>query len=149
MMKALARLYSGSKPATKAICDFMLLPFFKGKEMDVARLEKNRRWMSAFFVGTLGVASYGVFASLRGNGSANLDPLFWIALVLAIGYIFFLCSLAKQLGENAIMWAVAVIVVVPIGFLYTYPRMLFYVSQAKRRLTSRPELGNAPSWMRK
>lgn len=117
--------------------------------MDIARLEKNRRWMSAFFVGAFGVASYSAFAFLRGNKSADLNPMFWITLVLAFGYIFFLCSLARQLGENAIMWAAAVIFVVPIGFLYTYPRMYFYVSQAKRRLASRPELGNAPSWMRK
>jgi hypothetical protein len=105
--------------------------------------------LSAFFAAVLGSVTYCAIATHRGVAPDSLNPFFWLTFAFAVGYIFFLCSLAKQLGENPLNWALAVIILVPVGLLYTYPRMWFYVSEAKRRLTSTPGIGKAPSWARK
>jgi hypothetical protein len=98
---------------------------FEGDEMDVVRLLRSRGWLSAFFVAVLGLVLYCVFAIHSGVAPDGLNPLFWVTLAFLSGYIFFLCSLAKQLGENPLKWAMAVIILMPVGFLYTCPRMWF------------------------
>jgi hypothetical protein len=104
--------------------------------MNVERVSKNWRWLSAFFVVIVGLASYYAFALYRGAAMDSLEALGQAELALVVGYTVFLCLLAKDLGENRAIWVIAVFVFVPIGFLYSYPRMSLTVSQAKKRLNS-------------
>jgi hypothetical protein len=102
--------------------------------MDIAKLNARRNWLSFFFFGVFACLGYIFVAQSHGVSPDNLDWVFWAIVACALGYLVFICLLANQLDEKPVHWVLGLVIFPVIGFLYTYPRMLLYISAAKKRV---------------